>query len=146
MGAGHALEQGTFDYVIVGSGAAGSILANRLSENPNVSVCVLEAGPSDWDPLLHMPAGYIKKVFDPKVTFPFSTEPTEHTGGRRVSVPQGRTLGGSTWSITADKLRILMIGLLPVTQGGVIRIFCHFLSVPNRVSAKVMIRIVVALG
>jgi hypothetical protein len=68
MGAGHALEQGTFDYVIVGSGAAGSILANRLSENPNVSVCVLEAGPSDWDPLLHMPAGYIKKVFDKSTT------------------------------------------------------------------------------
>ena len=91
-----ALPQGDFDYIIVGSGAAGSLLANRLSEDPTVSVCVLEAGPSDWDPLLHMPAGYIKKVFDPKVTFPFTTEPTEHTGGRRVPVPQGRTLGGST--------------------------------------------------
>ena len=91
-----ALPQGSFDYIIIGSGAAGSILANRLSEDPSVSVCVLEAGPADWDPMLHMPAGYIKKVFDPKVTFPFSTEPTEYTGGRRVAVPQGRTLGGST--------------------------------------------------
>ena len=91
-----ALQQGSFDYIIVGSGAAGSILANRLTEDPAVSVCLLEAGPSDWDPLLHMPAGYIKKVFDPKVTFPFTTEPTEQTGGRRVPVPQGRTLGGST--------------------------------------------------
>ena len=91
-----AVQQGSFDYIIVGSGAAGSILANRLTEDPAVSVCLLEAGPSDWDPLLHMPAGYIKKVFDPKVTFPFTTEPTEQTGGRRVPVPQGRTLGGST--------------------------------------------------
>lgn len=91
-----SIEQGNFDYVIVGSGAAGSILANRLSADPNVSVCLLEAGPSDWHPFLHMPAGYIKKVFDPNFTFPLSTEPTEHTGGRRIPVPQGRTLGGST--------------------------------------------------
>ncbi len=90
------IEQGSFDYVIVGSGAAGSILANRLSADPSVSVCLLEAGPSDWHPFLHMPAGYIKKVFDPNFTFPFTTEPTEHTGGRRIPVPQGRTLGGST--------------------------------------------------
>ena len=91
-----ASEQGSFDYVIVGSGAAGSILANRLSEDPDVSVCLLEAGPTDWHPFLHIPAGYIKKVFDPDFTWPFSTEPTEHTGGRRIPVPQGRTLGGST--------------------------------------------------
>ncbi len=89
-------EQGSFDYIIVGSGAAGSILANRLSEDPAVSVCLLEAGPTDWHPFLHIPAGYIKKVFDPAFTFPFTTEPTEHTGGRRIPVPLGRTLGGST--------------------------------------------------
>ncbi len=89
-------EQGSFDYIIVGSGAAGSILASRLSEDPANSVCLLEAGPSDWHPFLHIPAGYIKKVFDPAFTFPFTTEPTEHTGGRRIPVPLGRTLGGST--------------------------------------------------
>lgn len=96
MSSAAGIEQGQFDYVIVGSGAAGSILANRLSANPSVTVCLLEAGPSDWHPFLHMPAGYIKKVFDPNFTFPFTTEPTEHTGGRRIPVPQGRTLGGST--------------------------------------------------
>ena len=96
MSTASGIEQGSFDYVIVGSGAAGSILANRLSADPSVSVCLLEAGPSDWHPFLHMPAGYIKKVFDPNFTFPFTSEPTEHTGGRRIPVPQGRTLGGST--------------------------------------------------
>ena len=85
-----------FDYVIVGSGAAGSILASRLTEDASVTVCMLESGPSDWHPFLHIPAGYIKKVFDPSVTWPFTTEPTLHTNGRRIPVPQGRTLGGST--------------------------------------------------
>lgn len=89
-------DQGSFDYVIVGSGAAGAILASRLTENPKITVCVLESGPSDWDPMLRIPAGYIKKVFDPKVSWPLTTEPTEHTGGRRIPVPQGRALGGST--------------------------------------------------
>jgi len=86
----------TYDYVIIGAGAAGAILANRLTENSNCTVCLLESGPSDWHPFLHIPAGYIKKVFDPKVTWPYTTEPTEHTNGRRIPVPQGRTLGGST--------------------------------------------------
>jgi len=86
----------TFDYVIVGAGAAGSILANRLSEDHKTTVCVLEAGPSDWHPFLHIPAGFIKVLFDPAFTWQFSSEPTDNTKGRRVPIPQGRTLGGST--------------------------------------------------
>jgi choline dehydrogenase len=85
-----------FDYVIVGAGAAGSILANRLSEDRDVTVCVLEAGPTDWHPFLHIPAGFIKVLFNPAFTWQFSTEPTANTDGRRIPVPQGRTLGGST--------------------------------------------------
>ena len=50
----------TFDYVIIGAGSAGSVLANRLSEDSRTSVCVLEAGPSDWHPYIHLPAGFIK--------------------------------------------------------------------------------------
>lgn len=86
----------TFDYVIVGAGAAGSILAARLTEDPGVSVCVLEAGPPDRNFFIHLPAGFVKTLVDPSVTWQFSTEPTERTGGRRIKTIQGRTLGGSS--------------------------------------------------
>ena len=86
----------SFDYVIVGSGAAGSVLAARLSEDPAVTVCVLEAGPPDRNPWIHIPAGFIKTMVDPSVTWQFSTEPTEMTGGRRIPTIQGRTLGGGS--------------------------------------------------
>ncbi|MDO9707215.1 GMC family oxidoreductase [Paracraurococcus lichenis] len=91
-----APDADTFDYVIVGSGAAGSVLANRLSADPNVTVCVLEAGPPDRNPFIHIPAGFIKTLVDPAVTWQFKTEPLEMTGGRRISTVQGRTLGGSS--------------------------------------------------
>lgn len=86
----------SFDYVIVGSGAAGSVLANRLTEDPNVTVCVLEAGPPDRNPWIHIPAGFIKTLADPGVTWQFRTEGIPMTGGRRISTTQGRTLGGSS--------------------------------------------------
>ncbi len=84
-----------FDYVIVGSGAAGAILANRLSAH-GASVCLLEAGPPDNHPFLHIPAGFIKVIFNPRYAWLFSTEPTDKTNGRSIPIPQGRTLGGST--------------------------------------------------
>lgn len=86
----------TFDYVIVGSGAAGSVLANRLSADPAVTVCVLEAGPPDRNPFIHIPAGFVKTLADPSVTWQFKTEAIPNTGGRRLSTVQGRTLGGSS--------------------------------------------------
>ncbi|MCO6415031.1 GMC family oxidoreductase N-terminal domain-containing protein [Siccirubricoccus sp. KC 17139] len=86
----------SFDYVIVGSGAAGSVLANRLTEDGTATVCVLEAGPPDRNPWIHIPAGFIKTLVDPGVTWQFKTEPLEMTGGRRISTVQGRTLGGSS--------------------------------------------------
>lgn len=87
---------GEFDYVIVGAGAAGCILAKRLTEDGKATACVLEAGPADWHPFLHIPAGFIKVLFDPAFTWQFASEPTAQTHGRRIPVPQGRTLGGST--------------------------------------------------
>jgi choline dehydrogenase len=86
----------TFDYVIVGSGAAGSVLANRLTTDPGVTVCVLEAGPPDRNPWIHIPAGFVKTLADPGVTWQFKTEPIPMTGGRRISTTQGRTLGGGS--------------------------------------------------
>jgi choline dehydrogenase len=86
----------TFDFIIVGSGAAGSVLADRLSEDGKHSVCVLEAGPMDSNPWIHMPAGFIKTLANPDVSWQFSTEPTEMTGGRRINTIQGRVLGGGT--------------------------------------------------
>ena len=86
----------TFDYVIVGAGSAGSVLANRLSADGRTTVCVLEAGPSDWLPWIHIPAGFIKTFYHPKVNWLYSMEPSEWTGGRRIHAPRGKTLGGSS--------------------------------------------------
>ena len=86
----------TFDYVIVGSGAAGSVLCSRLTEDPGVTVCVLECGPPDRHPFIHIPAGFIKMLFNPSYTWQFQTEPGEGINGRRIPTTQGRTLGGSS--------------------------------------------------
>jgi choline dehydrogenase len=86
----------SFDYVIVGAGSAGSVLANRLSEDPNVTVCVLEAGPRDWHPFIHIPAGFMYTLVNPKVNWLYTSEPSEWTGGRRIAAPRGKTLGGSS--------------------------------------------------
>jgi choline dehydrogenase len=92
----NAPDGDTFDYVIVGAGAAGSVLSGRLSEDPNVTVCVLEAGPPDNHPYIHVPAGFIKMLFNPKYTWQFKTEPGEGTAGRQIPTTQGRTLGGGS--------------------------------------------------
>ena len=86
----------TFDYVIVGAGSAGSVLANRLSEDGTATVLVLEAGPSDWHPFIHLPAGFIKTFYNRRVNWLYSMEPSEWTGGRRILAPRGKTLGGSS--------------------------------------------------
>lgn len=85
----------SFDYLIVGGGSAASVIANRLSGSGH-SVCVLEAGPVDSNPFIHMPAGFVKTLFNPRITWQFQTEPTDWTAGRRIPTTQGRTLGGSS--------------------------------------------------
>jgi len=86
----------TFDYVIVGAGSAGCVLANRLSEDAGCRVLLLEAGPRDRYPWIHVPIGYAKTMFHPVVNWRFKTEPQPHMHGREVYWPRGRTLGGSS--------------------------------------------------
>ncbi len=86
----------TFDYVIVGAGSAGCVLANRLSADGKHSVCILEAGGKDTHPFLHIPAGFMKTLTNASVNWLYSAEPSEWTGGRRIAAPRGKTLGGSS--------------------------------------------------
>jgi choline dehydrogenase len=85
----------TFDYIIIGSGSAGSVITGRLSEAQRGTVCVLEAGPTDSDPFIHIPAGVTRTISNPAINWLYETEPGEYIGGRRISQPRGKTLGGS---------------------------------------------------
>jgi choline dehydrogenase len=84
-----------YDYIIVGGGSAGCVLANRLTEDPDVRVLLLEAGSRDINPFIHI-AGGVGKLFGPRVNWRFYTVPQRHLDGRRIWYPQGRTLGGSS--------------------------------------------------
>ena len=86
----------TFDYVIVGAGSAGCILANRLSADGKYSVCVLEAGPPDRNIYIHIPAGFIKNLDNPNINWMYQAESGPHINGRKMPVPRGKTLGGSS--------------------------------------------------
>jgi choline dehydrogenase len=85
-----------YDYIIVGAGSAGCVLANRLSEDPDTTVLLLEAGPSDWHPFVHMPAGLAKLVGDKGVNWDYNTEPEPALENRRLWWPRGKVLGGSS--------------------------------------------------
>ncbi|MCG5501329.1 GMC family oxidoreductase [Ectothiorhodospira lacustris] len=86
----------THDFVVVGAGSAGAVLAARLSENGRYSVLLLEAGPKDRSPWIHLPMGYGKTMFHPVLNWRFLTEPESEMGNRRIYWPRGRCLGGSS--------------------------------------------------
>ncbi len=85
-----------YDYVIVGAGSAGCVLANRLSENGRYSVLLLEAGPRDASLWIHLPIGYAKTMFHPVYNWGFHTEPEPGMNNREIYWPRGRGLGGSS--------------------------------------------------
>ena len=84
------------DYVIVGAGSAGCVLANRLTEDPDTRVILLEAGGKDWNPYIHVPAGYIKLLDHPTIIWGFKADKKSGLNGREIPYPRGRVLGGSS--------------------------------------------------
>ncbi len=85
-----------FDHVIIGAGSAGCVLANRLTADPSVRVLLLEAGPEDRNPMIHIPVGYARTLKDPSVNWLFETEPDPGSDGRVHVWPRGKVLGGSS--------------------------------------------------
>ncbi len=86
----------TFDYIVVGAGSAGAVLASRLSEDPNATVLLLEAGPPDRSLWIHLPVGYGKTMWSKTYNWCYYTDPDPNMNGRRIYWPRGKTLGGSS--------------------------------------------------
>ena len=92
----HQPAEAQYDYIIVGAGSAGCVLANRLSGEPDKRVLLLEAGGKDWYPWIHVPVGYFKTLHNPLTDWSYKTEPDPGLNGRAIDWPRGKTLGGSS--------------------------------------------------
>jgi len=90
------MSEHSFDFIVIGAGSAGCVLANRLSEDRRYRVAVLEAGPRDTNFWIHLPIGYGKTMWHPRLNWRFYTEPEPHLDGRQIYWPRGRVLGGSS--------------------------------------------------
>ena len=85
-----------YDFIVVGAGSAGCVLANRLSADASKRVLLLEAGGRDWNPWIHVPVGYFKTLHNPNTDWCYRTEPDPGINGRSLDWPRGKTLGGSS--------------------------------------------------
>ena len=83
-----------FDYVVIGAGTAGCVVAGRLSENGKFRVCVLEAGPPDRNPFIHIPAGVLHTLRNPEINWMYKGVGSLGLAGRAIDHARGRTLGG----------------------------------------------------
>ena len=90
------MEQLYCDYLIIGAGAAGCVVANRLSKGKQFQVYCLEAGGNDSNPFIKIPAGFSKTVYNPKINWPYFTSPSKYTGYRSIKFPRGKVIGGSS--------------------------------------------------
>lgn len=88
--------QKDYDYIVVGSGSAGSVVANRLSADPSLRILVVEAGGQDRNFWIKLPVGYFRTIYDARFSRVFDTEPSEGSGGRAIPWPRGRIVGGSS--------------------------------------------------
>ena len=86
----------TYDFIVTGAGSAGCAVAGRLSESGRHKVLLLEAGPRDTNPWIHIPLGYTKIFTDPKVNWMFETEPEPNLNNRTLYQPRGKVLGGTS--------------------------------------------------
>ena len=89
-------EPDRFDYIIVGAGSSGAVIANRLSEDARLRVCLVEAGPADFSPFIHIPTGIIRLAQHKVLNWRFTTKDQAGMNGRPIYIPRGRTLGGSS--------------------------------------------------
>jgi choline dehydrogenase len=91
-----AEDADTYDFIVTGAGSAGCVIAARLSESGRHRVLLLEAGPPDRNPWIHIPLGFTKTYVDPRVNWKFETVPQPQLANRRLYLPRGKTLGGSS--------------------------------------------------
>jgi len=85
-----------YDYIVIGAGSSGCVMANRLSADPSKRVLLIEAGGKDSNPWLHIPIGYFKTMHNPKLDWCYKTEPNSGLGSRSIEWPRGKVLGGSS--------------------------------------------------
>ena len=90
------IQEGAYDVIVIGAGSAGSVIAARLSEDSRRKVLLLEAGPADRNPWIHIPIGYAKTFRDPQVNWCYETDPEPHLDNRPIYWPRGKVLGGSS--------------------------------------------------